>query len=242
MSKKDKRKKLVEEVHNNEKKLAPSVANLKNEQNIKLISVEPKNQEQQALIDAIEKCTFIFATGAAGTGKSYVALKMAVKLLLQKKIKNIILVRPAISADEDLGYLPGDLDEKLDPYHVPLRDIMKKHMSSVDINKCYEDGQIETCAIAFMRGRTFDDAIVIVDEAQNITISQCKMILSRVGKNCKIILDGDTDQLDIPTNKSGLLDIVPKINALNHPEFAAIELKEIVRNPLINIVLGLYKK
>lgn len=233
------------------KKLTPSISNTKNPENIELISVTPLNEEQGELIKAIEKSTFIFATGAAGTGKSYISMKMAVKFLLEKRVKKIILIRPAVTAGEDLGFLPGSLEDKILPFHIPLQEILQQHIGYADINKLFLDGKIETCAIAYMRGRTLDDCFVIVDEAQNVTIDQMKMIMTRVGKNCTMVLDGDTDQYDLRKGQSGLLDAVKRfehihldknVNKGDKGQFSIVELKEIVRNPLISIIVDYYKK
>ncbi len=223
------------------KKLLPSISNTKNPENMKLIEVEPKNKEQEQLIEAIERSTYIFATGPAGTGKSYIAMKMGIKFLLEKRVNKIILIRPAVTAGENLGFLPGDLDTKLDPYHIPLREILKQHVKYADITKMFKEEKIETSAIAYMRGRTLDDAFVIVDEAQNVEIKQMKMLMTRVGRNCTIVFDGDNDQIDVREERSGLLDAEKRFGNLDHDEFKVVKLVEIVRNRLINIVLEQYQ-
>ncbi|MFA5619437.1 MAG: PhoH family protein [Weeksellaceae bacterium] len=198
---------------------------------------------QKKLVELVYKNDMVFAVGPAGTGKTYTGVALAVQALKNKEVRRIILTRPAVEAGESLGFLPGDLKEKLDPYLQPLYDALRDMIHFEKLNSYYEKGIIEVAPLAFMRGRTLDEAFVILDEAQNTTHAQMKMFLTRMGKNAKFIITGDPDQVDLPPRqKSGLIDAM---HILKHvPDIGMVQLteKDVVRHKLVSKILGAYKK
>lgn len=199
-----------------------------------------KNKEQQQLIDAIESCQIVFCTGAAGTGKTYVSLRKGIEAVLLRKVEKFIQIRPAVPAGENLGHLPGTLQEKLDPYHQPIRSILKEFGRNINVDALYEQNRIEILAIAYVRGYTFSNSYVLVTEAQNVSPEQMKMILTRIGEKCTMVIEGDYSQNDLKHNTSGLTDAVDRFKDIQDDDIKVIELKDIVRNPLINKILRAY--
>lgn len=184
------------------------------------------------------KNDMIFATGPAGTGKTYTAIALAVRALKNKEIKRIILTRPAVEAGEQLGYLPGDLKEKLDPYLQPLYDALYDMIPAKKLDSLFEERIIEIAPLAFMRGRTLDNAFVILDEAQNATFGQLKMFLTRMGKNAKFIITGDLTQVDLPKNNaSGLATIIEKLKNIKTISFVKLGQSDIVRHDLVKKIV-----
>lgn len=185
----------------------------------------------------------VFAIGPAGTGKTYTGVALAVQALKNKEVRRIILTRPAVEAGESLGFLPGDLKEKLDPYLQPLYDALKDMIHFEKLNSYYEKGVIEVAPLAFMRGRTLDDAFVILDEAQNTTHAQMKMFLTRMGKNAKFIITGDPDQIDLPPKqKSGLKEAMSILSDVEGIGMVRLTEKDVVRHKLVGKILHAYKK
>ena len=191
----------------------------------------------------LDKKQLVFAIGPAGTGKTYTGIAVAVKALKEKQIKKIILTRPAVEAGENLGYLPGDLKEKLDPYMQPLYDALRDMIPSVRLSKLLSDKIIEIAPLAFMRGRTLDNAFVILDEAQNTTPAQMKMFLTRMGMNAKFMVTGDPGQVDLPGNIiSGLKDALLILN--NKKDIGIVQLtdKDVMRHPIVKKIIDSYNK
>lgn len=209
--------------------------------NGKIIKARTKNQ--QRLIEEAEKNDLLFAVGPAGTGKTYTAIAMAVKALRNKEVRRIILTRPAVEAGEKLGFLPGDVKEKLDPYLQPLYDALNDMMPLKKLNTLIEEGVVQIAPIAFMRGRTLDSAFVILDEAQNATINQLKMFLTRMGRDAKFVVTGDLTQIDLPDpSKSGLvyaLQILKNIEGISIVEF---DQSDIIRHRLIKNIVEAFEK
>lgn len=209
--------------------------------NGKIIKARTKNQ--QLLIEVAEKNDLLFAVGPAGTGKTYTAIAMAVKALRNKEVRRIILTRPAVEAGEKLGFLPGDVKEKLDPYLQPLYDALNDMMPLKKLNTLIEEGVIQIAPIAFMRGRTLDSAFVILDEAQNATINQLKMFLTRMGRDAKFVVTGDLTQIDLPDpSKSGLiytLNILKNIEGIAIVEF---DQSDIIRHRLVKNIVEAFEK
>jgi phosphate starvation-inducible PhoH-like protein len=207
----------------------------------KLIKAQTVNQ--QKLVEEYEKNDLIFAIGPAGTGKTYTAIALAVRALRNKEVKRIILTRPAVEAGENLGFLPGDLKEKLDPYLQPLYDGLKDMIPPKRLTSLLEDGVIEIAPLAFMRGRTLDNAFVILDEGQNATINQFKMFLTRMGRNAKFIVTGDITQVDLPKKHfSGMIEaqrILQNIEGIAMIEF---DVRDVVRHPLVKKIIEAYDK
>jgi len=205
--------------------------------------VKTKNVSQTQLVKAIEKNDMVFAIGAAGTGKTFISVAMAVKALKNKEIKKIIFTRPAVEAGESLGFLPGDLKEKLDPYMQPIYDSLSKFYKKESLDKMIEDRVIEISPLAFMRGRTLDDAYVILDEAQNTTVNQMRMFLTRMGLNSKYIITGDQHQIDLPKKiKSGLVDAIARFGKINGIAKVEFHESDVVRHKLVKLILEEYKK
>ena len=185
----------------------------------------------------------IFAIGPAGTGKTYTGVAMAVKALKEKEIKKIILTRPAVEAGENLGYLPGDLKEKLDPYMQPLYDALLDMIPLNKLKKFLEDRTIEIAPLAFMRGRTLDNAFVILDEAQNTTNAQMKMFLTRMGMNAKFMVTGDPGQIDLPRKvNSGLKDAIKILSKTKHIDIIYLDDSDVIRHPIVKKVIDAYNK
>ncbi len=186
--------------------------------------VQPKTVNQRRYLDAIEKHDMVFGIGPAGTGKTYLAVAMAIAALQNKQVSRIILARPAVEAGERLGFLPGTLQEKVDPYLRPLYDALYDLLEHERVDKLLEKGTIEVAPIAFMRGRTLNDAFIIMDEAQNTTVEQMKMFLTRMGFNSKVVVTGDITQIDLPNPaKSGLLDAMRVLTEVNGIAFNLFE-------------------
>jgi phosphate starvation-inducible PhoH-like protein len=205
--------------------------------------VVSKTPNQHRIVEASENNDMIFAIGPAGTGKTYTAVALAVRALKEKQIKRIILTRPAVEAGENLGFLPGDLKEKLDPYLQPLYDALMDMIPYEKLAEYMEKNVIEIAPLAFMRGRTLDKAFVILDEAQNATVAQMKMFLTRMGQNAKFIITGDASQIDLPkSQKSGLMHAVHILR--NTPDIAIIELDEqdVIRHKLVRKIIAAYEK
>ena len=205
--------------------------------------IKSRNENQQKLIDAFEKNDMVFAVGPAGTGKTYLSIALAVKALKEKTAKKIILSRPAVEAGEKLGFLPGDIKDKIDPYLQPLYDALEDMLPAVKLQDMIDKHVIQICPLAFMRGRTLSDAVVILDEAQNTTAAQLKMFLTRMGWNTKMIITGDMTQIDLPREeKSGLkvaLSILGEIEGISVINFTK---QDIVRNKLVTRIVEAYSK
>ena len=202
-----------------------------------------KTKNQKALVDMLKHNQLVFAVGPAGTGKTYTGVAIAVKALKEKEIKKIILTRPAVEAGENLGYLPGDLKEKLDPYMQPLYDALRDMIPTVKLNKLLNDKVIEIAPLAFMRGRTLDNAFVILDEAQNTTPAQMKMFLTRMGMNAKFMVTGDPGQVDLPRNIiSGLKDALMILKDKKNIGIVHLNEKDIMRHPIVKEIIDSYNK
>ena len=204
--------------------------------------IKARTLNQRKIIDSVTNNDMVFAIGPAGTGKTYTGIALAVKALKNKNVKRIILTRPAIEAGENLGFLPGDLKEKLDPYMQPLYDSLKDMIPSEKLKKYMEDEVIQIAPLAFMRGRTLDNAFVILDEGQNTTHSQMKMFLTRMGKNAKFIITGDPGQVDLPRNAiSGIKEAILILK--NTPGVGIVHLDEsdVIRNKLVKKIVDAYK-
>ena len=200
-----------------------------------------KTVNQKKLNDSIETNDLIFAVGPAGTGKTYTGVAMAVKALKEKEIKKIILTRPAVEAGENLGYLPGDLKEKLDPYMQPLYDALTDMIPRNKLEKFLEDRTVEIAPLAFMRGRTLDNAFVILDEAQNTTPAQMKMFLTRMGMNAKFMVTGDPGQVDLPKKeKSGLREAIKILSNKRGIKIIYLDDKDVIRHPIVKKVIDAY--
>lgn len=185
----------------------------------------------------------LFAVGPAGTGKTYTAIALAVKALRDKEVKRIVLTRPAVEAGEKLGFLPGDVKEKLDPYLQPLYDALHDMIPPKKLNTFMEDGTIQIAPIAFMRGRTLDHAFVILDEAQNATINQLKMFLTRMGKNAKFVVTGDLTQIDLPDKKSsGLIFALKILKGIKGISIVEFDQRDIIRHRLVKFIVEAYEK
>ena len=184
----------------------------------------------------------IFAIGPAGTGKTYTGVALAVKALKEKQVKRIILTRPAVEAGENLGFLPGDLNEKLDQYMQPLYDALRDMIPTATLQNYIEKGTIQIAPLAFMRGRTLDNAFVILDEAQNSTHSQMKMFLTRMGKNAKFMITGDPGQIDLPRRMiSGLKEALLILNNKKDIEIVHLDDKDVIRHPIVKKIIDAYK-
>ena len=204
--------------------------------------IKARTLNQRKIIDSVTNNDMVFAIGPGGTGKTYTGIALAVKALKNKNVKRIILTRPAIEAGENLGFLPGDLKEKLDPYMQPLYDSLKDMIPSEKLKKFMEDEVIQIAPLAFMRGRTLDNAFVILDEGQNTTHSQMKMFLTRMGKNAKFIITGDPGQVDLPRNAiSGIKEAILILK--NTPGVGIVHLDEsdVIRNKLVKKIVDAYK-
>ncbi len=205
--------------------------------------IRAKTLGQKKYIQTIEKNSIVFGIGPAGTGKTYLAVAMAVKAFKNKEVNKIILTRPAVEAGESLGFLPGDMQEKVDPYLRPLYDALGDMMGGEAFHKNVERGLIEVAPLAYMRGRTLDDAFIILDEAQNTTPEQMKMFLTRMGFSSKIVVTGDITQIDLPGNKkSGLRDAEIVLKNVEGIEFMYLSEADVVRHPLVQKIVKAYEK
>lgn len=204
--------------------------------------VKAQTVNQRRLVDAMSKHDMVFAIGPAGTGKTYTGVALAVKALKEKQVRRIILTRPAVEAGENLGFLPGDLKEKLDPYMQPLYDALRDMIPAERLAKFIEDGTIQIAPMAFMRGRTLDNAFVILDEAQNTTHAQMKMFLTRMGKNAKFLLTGDPGQIDLPRRViSGLKEALLILKNVKGIQIIYLDDKDVIRHQLVKKVIDAYK-
>ena len=204
--------------------------------------IKAKTFNQRKMLDEIDKNDVVFAIGPAGTGKTYTSVALAVKYLKEKKVKRIILIRPAIEVGENLGFLPGDLKEKLDPYMQPIYDALFDMIPFNRLNEYIEDGTIQIAPLAFMRGRTLDNAFVILDEGQNTTRHQMKMFLTRMGQSAKFIITGDLTQVDLADNKkSGLLHAKKILKDIKNISFINLDEKDIIRHKLVKQIINAYK-
>ena len=204
--------------------------------------IKARTLNQRKIIDSVTNNDMVFAIGPAGTGKTYTGIALAVKALKNKNVKRIILTRPAIEAGENLGFLPGDLKEKLDPYMQPLYDSLKDMIPSEKLKKYMEDEVIQIAPLAFMRGRTLDNAFVILDEGQNTTHSQMKMFLTRMGKNAKFIITGDPGQVDLPRNTmSGIKEAILILKNTSGVGIVHLDESDVIRNKLVKKIVDAYK-
>jgi phosphate starvation-inducible PhoH-like protein len=207
------------------------------------IPIKARTPNQKRMHSAIYKYDMMFCIGPAGTGKTYTAIALAVKFLKDKKIKKIILTRPAVEAGENLGFLPGDLKEKLDPYMQPLYDALNDMLPAAKLNSYFEDGTIEIAPLAFMRGRTLENAFVILDEAQNATLGQMKMFLTRMGENSKFIITGDVTQIDLPPHQaSGLIQTCQMLRNIDEINFIFLDENDVMRHPLVSKIIKKFEE
>ncbi len=203
--------------------------------------VKARTKNQKKMVEMSSKHDMLFVSGPAGTGKTYTSVAIAIKALKNREVKKIILTRPAVESGENLGFLPGDLKEKLDPYMSPLYDALSDMLPPSKLKKLLNDKIIEIAPLAFMRGRTLDSAFVILDEAQNATISQMKMFLTRMGPSAKFIISGDMSQVDLPKNqKSGLLHAINILNKEKKIGFLQLKDSDVVRHKLVQLIIKAY--
>lgn len=205
--------------------------------------ISARNDNQQRLVNAFQKNDLVFALGPAGSGKTYVAIALAVKALKNKEVKRIILSRPAVEAGEKLGFLPGDMKDKIDPYLQPLYDALEDMITPAKLKDYIENKIIQIAPLAFMRGRTLSDAVIILDEAQNTTIHQIKMFLTRLGMNAKMIITGDMTQIDLPPSQlSGLKHALRVLDGVKGMEKIEFQKEDIVRHKLVQRIVEAYEK
>lgn len=205
--------------------------------------VKPKTLGQRQYVESINKNTITIGVGPAGTGKTYLAVAQAVKSFRAKQVSRIILTRPAVEAGESLGFLPGDLQQKVDPYLRPLYDALFDMLGAENFQKCQERGDIEVAPLAYMRGRTLDDSFIILDEAQNTTCEQMKMFLTRLGFNSKAVVTGDITQIDLPSGKkSGLKDAVKILKNIEGIAISRLSGKDVVRHRLVQEIIKAYER
>ncbi|HET6899613.1 MAG TPA: PhoH family protein, partial [Vicinamibacteria bacterium] len=203
--------------------------------------VVPRSLNQRAYLEELEKNDMVFGIGPAGTGKTYLAVAQAVSSLLAKSVARIVLARPAVEAGEKLGFLPGDLQDKVDPYLRPLYDALYDLLDYDRVSRLLERNAIEVAPIAFMRGRTLNDAFVIIDEAQNTTTEQMKMVLTRIGFGSKVVITGDITQIDLPTGRtSGLVEAIAVLSGVKGISFVYFDEKDVVRHKLVQSVIKAY--
>ncbi len=224
-----------------------SIEELKNAECIAVTSkgkpVKPKTLGQQKYVSAIKKNTITIGVGPAGTGKTYLAVAMAVVAFRSKQVSRIILTRPAVEAGESLGFLPGDLQQKVDPYLRPLYDALYEMLGPEMFLRCQERGEIEVAPLAYMRGRTLEDSFIILDEAQNTTSEQMKMFLTRLGANSKIVVTGDITQIDLPSGKkSGLKECINILKNIENISIIKLSGKDVVRHKLVQEIIKAYEK
>lgn len=205
--------------------------------------IKARTPNQRRMVSSFKSHDMLFAIGPAGTGKTYTAVALAVRALKNKEVKRIILARPAVEAGENLGFLPGDLKDKLDPYLRPLYDALRDMIPHQKLTTYLEDGTIEIAPLAFMRGRTLDNAFAILDEAQNASENQLKMFLTRMGRSAKFIITGDITQIDLPVNQvSGLITATKLLHGIKGIEFIFLNEKDIVRHQLVTSIINAYEK
>lgn len=205
--------------------------------------IRPKTLGQKKYVDAIKRSSIVFGVGPAGTGKTYLAVALAVYALKNKEIDKIILTRPAVEAGEKLGFLPGDMNEKVDPYLRPLFDALQEMMGQDAYLRHIERGSIEIAPLAYMRGRTLSNSFIILDEAQNTTKEQMKMFLTRMGENSRIVVTGDVTQIDLPKNvKSGMIDAIEVLDGVEGIEIVKLTAKDVVRHELVTRIIQAYEK
>ncbi len=205
--------------------------------------IKARTENQIRLVQACEHNDMVFAVGPAGTGKTYVSIAIAVRALKKKEIRKIILSRPAVEAGEKLGFLPGDMKEKIDPYLQPLYDALEEMIPPAKLQEYMDSNIIQIAPLAFMRGRTLNDAVVILDEAQNTTSSQIKMFMTRMGQNTKMIITGDCTQIDLPySQKSGLIEAMRILGNVDGIAFVNLDKSDIVRHRLVSQIVAAYEK
>lgn len=205
--------------------------------------IRPKTLGQKKYVDAIKRSSIVFGVGPAGTGKTYLAVALAVYALKNKEIDKIILTRPAVEAGEKLGFLPGDMNEKVDPYLRPLFDALQEMMGQDAYLRHIERGSIEIAPLAYMRGRTLSNSFIILDEAQNTTKEQMKMFLTRMGENSRIVVTGDVTQIDLPKNvKSGMIDAIEVLDGVEGIKIVKLTAKDVVRHELVTRIIQAYEK
>ncbi len=205
--------------------------------------IKARTPNQRRLVQACAENDLVFAIGPAGTGKTYTAVALAVRALRNKQVRRIILTRPAVEAGENLGFLPGDLREKLDPYLQPLYDALRDMIPQQKLQTLWEDKTIEIAPLAFMRGRTLDNAFVILDEAQNATNAQIKMFLTRMGRNAKFIVTGDLTQIDLPRNQSsGLAHAISILGKINNIAVIQLDNSDVIRHKLVTKIINAYEQ
>ena len=205
--------------------------------------IKPRTANQQRLIEAYEQNDMVFAVGPAGTGKTYLSIALAVRALKEKTAKKIILSRPAVEAGEKLGFLPGDMKDKIDPYLQPLYDALEDMLPQMKLQDMMDKHVIQIAPLAFMRGRTLSDAVVILDEAQNTTSAQIRMFLTRMGWNTKMIITGDTSQIDLPRpQKSGLIEALHILNKVEGIGVVNLDRSDIVRHKLVTRIVNAYEQ
>ncbi len=204
--------------------------------------IKPRSENQQKLVDGFDKDDMLFAVGPAGTGKTYLSIALAVRALKEKQAKKLILSRPAVEAGEKLGFLPGDMKDKIDPYLQPLYDALEDMIPAVKLQDMMEKRVIQIAPLAFMRGRTLSDAVVILDEAQNTTPAQIRMFLTRMGWNTKMIITGDMTQVDLPReHQSGLREAIRILKGVEGISFVELNKKDIVRHKLVTRIVNAYE-
>lgn len=207
------------------------------------MAIKARTLNQRKMVEAFDKSDIVFAIGPAGTGKTYTAVALAVRALNNREVKRIVLTRPAVEAGENLGFLPGDLKEKLDPYLMPLYDALRDMIPPVKLKNYLENNVIEIAPLAFMRGRTLDNAIIILDEAQNATLGQIKMLLTRMGRAAKVIVTGDKTQVDLPySQKSGLGEVEPLLSNIEGINFILMDERDVVRHDLVKKIIMAFQK
>ena len=205
--------------------------------------IKARTPNQQRLVEAVKQNDMVFAIGPAGTGKTYTAVALAVRALKNKEIRRIILTRPAVEAGENLGFLPGDLRDKLDPYLQPLYDALRDMIPQQKLLSYWEDNTIEIAPLAFMRGRTLDNAFVILDEAQNATAAQLKMFLTRMGRNAKFIITGDITQIDLPRHQqSGLVQATQILKDIDGISVIELDNSDVIRHRLVTRIIKAYER
>ena len=206
-------------------------------------TVTARNVAQKQYLDILRRNEMVFAVGPAGTGKTYLAVAMAISMLQQHQVKRIVLTRPAVEAGEKLGFLPGDMKEKLDPYLQPLYDALNDMIPAAKLGKYVEDGTVQIAPLAYMRGRTLDNAFVILDEAQNTTVAQIKMFLTRMGRNARFIVTGDITQIDLPRRSdSGLMPVVEMLKGIDGIGIVAFDNRDIIRHRLVKHIVEAFER